>query len=106
MKAIEQARETIKRLRNHVMSANQEAKRITSLLSNIPKNGRWTPLNVKRNDVFRINGAVKLKIGRAYVVKNKHGQALSLWADMGWEQINDQMALPCLTHVWMPVKNK
>lgn len=101
MKVIEQAEELVERLRYRAAAAEREATRLKGLIADIPEDGEWVPLRLK---VSVINDAVTLEEERAYIVKNEHGQTLSLWTSTGWLQVNEMPSLKRLTHVWLPIK--
>ena len=102
MKAIEEAEDILEQLLDRAAAAQRDAARLASIIGDIPAQGRWVPLRVKRAGVSRINKAVKLKTDKAYIVKNASGQTISVWTDDGWAQVWQMPALSRLTHVWMP----
>ncbi len=102
MKAIESAKETIRRYQRSMRDSQERIDRLKKALRQIPKKGRWTPLRLKK--IF-INKAVKLVIGRAYLVKGRCGVGLQEWTNHGWNHLNDSNVSP-LTHVWLPKRKK
>ena len=105
MKAVESAKETIRRLRSSMQNSQERIDRLKKALRQIPRDGRWTPNWVTRDGAKIINKASKLVVGRAYLVKGKYGTGLHEWTDNGWQHLDGNHISP-FTHVWLPKRKK
>jgi len=104
VKAVEHAKERLECLKTHIANTRKERLALHGYVLDIPKEGRWIPLRINRKGVAWRNNSLKLVEGRAYAIKNVHGQTISLWTERGWTEVLGMLVLSRLTHVWMPRK--